>query len=134
MVSVLALLLVSSVLSYGAINETVSKERAKELGATVRTKVVGTNQVGVWLEFAPKGRLQNFCHADLAIGSCDRTVVTANLSPLHQSDDSVLIYFSTDPANLQISTLFVFCKSNGDAPFDIFRFNVGDFVAHDFTH
>jgi hypothetical protein len=131
MLLVLALLVVAPVSSFGAINEAVSPMQAKDLGATIRTEVVGTNQVGVWLEFAPKARFQAFKHAALGISSCDHFVVSADLAPFKQTPESIVIYFSTNPAYLKDSTLFVFCKSNGDAPLEIFSFNVGDFVKRD---
>ena len=54
-VSVLAFLFLASSTCFALIAvETVSKERAKDLGVTISAKMVGTNQVGVWLELHPK--------------------------------------------------------------------------------
>ena len=114
--------------------ETVSKEQAKDLGVMISAKMVGTNQVGVWLEFAPKGRLQTFSSVALTITSDERRVVSATLSPLKQTPDSVVVCFSTDPAYLRTSTLVVFYKSSGIPPVDAFQFDVGDFVTQESLH
>ncbi len=111
--------------------EGVSKQRAKELGATITAKMVGTNQAGVWLEFVPKGKLKAFSSVTLEITSGERSVVTASLSPLKQTPESVVVYFSTDPAYLRTSTLFVYYKSTGFPPYDGFEFKVGDFITQE---
>jgi hypothetical protein len=132
---VLAFLLVTASTSFALIQvETISKERAKELGATISAKMVGTNQVGVWLEFAPKGRLQNFSSVTLEITSGEQRLVSATLSPLKQTPDSVVVYFSTNPVYLATSTLMVFYKSSGIPPYDAFRFDIRDFVTHESLH
>ena len=135
-VSVLAFMLVASSSCFASIVvETISKEQAKDLGATVSAKMVGTNQVGVWLEFAPKGKLQTFSSVSLEISSGEQRIVAATLSPLKQTPDSVVVYFSTAPAYLDTSTLTVFYKvSGGFPPYDACRFNIGDFVTHDSLH
>ena len=117
------------------ITEVSSQQAAKDLGATIRTEVVGTNQVGVWLEFAPKGKLQTFSSVQLEIASGDRKLVSATLSPLKQTPDTVVIYFSTDPAYLSTSTLTLFYKiSGGFPPYDGFRFKVSDCLKHETSH
>jgi len=134
-VSVLAFLFLASSTCFALIEvETVSKEQAKDLGVTISAKMVGTNQVGVWLEFAPKGKLQTFSSMTLEITSGERRLVSATLSPLKQTPDSVVVYFSTDPAYLRTSTLMVFYKSSGIPPYDAFQFHVGDFVTYDSLH
>ena len=35
----------------------------------MRSEMVGTNLVGVWLEFVPKGKLLKFHHVELEINS-----------------------------------------------------------------
>ena len=128
-------MLVASTSCFASIGvETISKARAKDLGATVSAKMVGTNQVGVWLEFAPKGKLQTFSSVSLEISSGEQRLVSATLSPLKQTPDSVVVYFSTDPAHLATSTLMVFYKSSGIPPYDAYRFNIGDFVTYDSLH
>ena len=113
--------------------EPVSKERAaKDYGATIRTETVGTNQVGVWLEFAPKGKLQTFSSVQLEISSGDRTLVSATLAPSKQTADAVVVYFMTDPAHLATSRLTVFYKiSSGLPPYNGIQFNVADFIKHE---
>ena len=131
----LMLLLTSRCLALVMI-ETVSKERAeKDFGATIRTEVVGTNQVGVSLEFAPKGKLQTFSSVQLEITVGERRLVSATLSPLKHTPDTVAVYFSTDPAYLSTSRLTVFYKiSGGFPPYDGIQFNVIDFIKHESSH
>ena len=135
-ISVLALVLFASASCFGSILvESVSKERARQLGVTITTKIVATNEIGVWLEFAPKGELQTFSSATLEITSEERRLVAATLAPLKQTQDSVVVYFSTDTEHLAESTLMIFHKvSGGFPPYDAFSFNVGDFVSHDLVH
>jgi hypothetical protein len=115
--------------------ESVSKEQAaKEFNATMHAQVVGTNQVGVWLEFTPKGKLQTFSSVQLDITSGDRTLVSATLAPLKQTEDDVVVYFMTDPADLSASRFTVFYKTNGGIPpYDGIRFNVADFINHEYN-
>ena len=110
--------------------ETVSREQAeKDFGASIRTEAVGTNQVGVWLEFVPKGKLRTFSSVQLEITSVERKLVSATLAPLKQTPESVVVYFSTDPAYLPGSSLTVFYKINsGDPPYDGIQFKIGDFI------
>ena len=115
--------------------ESISKERAeKDFGATIRIQTVGTNQVGVWLEFAPKGKLQAFSSVRLEIRSAERSVVSATLAPLRQTSDTVVVYFSADPAYLPTSTLTVFYRSSGLPGYDGIQFNVRDFIKHEPSH
>jgi uncharacterized protein YbaA (DUF1428 family) len=113
--------------------EPVSKERAAEdFGAGIRTEMVGTNQVGVWLQFTPKGKLQTFSSVQLEITSGERTLVSATLAPSKQTANVVVVYFMTDPAHLSTSRLTVFYKiSSGIPPYDGIQFNVGDFIKHE---
>ena len=73
------------------ITDVTSEQAAKDLGATIRTEMVGTNQVGVWLEFAPKGKLQTFSSVKLEIGSDDLRLVAATLSPSKRTPDTVVV-------------------------------------------
>src|SRR3974390_548941 len=95
--------------------EAVSKHTAeKELRARIRTELVATKQVGVWLEFAPKGRLREFGFANLEIASPEGgTLVSATLRPLKQNAHSIVIYFSTTPRYLPVIKLTLFVKSGG---------------------
>lgn len=110
--------------------EPVSKEQLeKDFGATIRTETVATNQVGVWLEFKPRGKLQTFSSVQLEITSGERTLVSATLAPLKQTRDVVVVYFSTDPVYLSTSRLTLFYKiSSGFPPYDGIQFNVADFI------
>jgi len=116
--------------------ERLSKEQAeKDFGASIRTEAVGTNQVGVWLEFAPKGKLRTFSSVQLEITSGAHKLVSATLAPLKQTPETVVVYFSTDPAYLPASSLTVFYKiSSGDPPYDGIQFNVSDFIKHGPSH
>ena len=113
--------------------ESVSKWRAKyDLGVTIRTAIIGTNQAGVWLEFAPEGKLATFDSAHLEIKTGERTVVSKNLLPSKQTADRVVLYFSTDPAYLPTSEITLYVKvGNGLPPFAGFQFNIGDFIKDD---
>ena len=115
--------------------ETVSREQAaKDFNATMRTQMVGPNQVGVWLEFTPKGKLQTFSSAQLEITSGEQTLVSATLAPLKQTEEDVVIYFMTDPAHLPASKLTVFYKiSSGIPPYDGIQFILTDFI-HETSH
>ena len=116
--------------------ETVSKERAeKDFGASIRTEAVGTNQVGVWLEFTPKGKLRTLSSVQLEITSGDHKLVSATLAPSKQTPENVVVYFSTDPAYLPGSRLTVFYRiSSGYPPYDGIQFNVADFIKHEASH
>ena len=133
-VSLLTFLLLTSLDCFALVMiEPVSKERAaKEYGATIRSETVGTNQIGVWLQFTPKGKLQTFSSVQLEISSWDRTLVSATLAPLKQTEAGVVVYFVTDPAHLSTSRLTVFYKiSSGFPPYDGIQFNVADFIKHE---
>lgn len=136
-VSSLTLLLLASSRCFALVMiEPVSKEQAlKDFGATIRTETVGTNQVGVWLEFKPKGKLQTFSSVQLEITAGGRTLVLATLAPSKQTPDTVVAYFSTDPAYLSTSRLTVFYRtSSGFPPYDGIQFNVADFIKHKTSH
>ena len=79
--------------------EYVSKERAKALGVTVRSKPVGTS-VYVWLEFKVTGELKQFSHAQLAYAAGDRSLSTT-LLPERPTPASVVVFFSADPETLR---------------------------------
>jgi hypothetical protein len=114
--------------------QAVSKERAeKDFGARIRSEMVATNLVGVWLEFAPKGELQKFHHVELEVTSGGRRLVGADLRPLKHTDKSVVVYFSTDPAYLASSTLTVIVSVDQEYAVG-YQFNVKDFVKHEQPH
>ena len=136
-VSLLTLLFLGSSRCFALVMiEPVSKEQAaKDFGAAIRTETISTNQVGVWLEFTPKGKLQTFSFVQLEITSGERTLVSATLAPLKQTEDIVLVYFMTDQAHLSASKLTIFYKiSSGSPPYDGIQFNVTDFIKHETSH
>jgi hypothetical protein len=116
--------------------ETVSREQAaKDFGATISIETVGTNQVGVRLEFVPKGKLQTFSSVELEITSGEHKLVSATLSPLKQTPETVVVHFSTDPVYLPGSRLTLYYKlSSGWPPYAGVQFNVGDFINHESSH
>ena len=135
-ISVMTLLLFAALPCFALVTvDVVSKDRAeKDLGATIRMETVGTNQVGVWLDFAPKGKLQDVGSVQLEIASAEGTLVSATLSPLKRTADSVVVYFSTTPTYLLRSRLTVYVKSGGWPEYGHgFQFNVSDFVKHELS-
>jgi len=127
-ISVLTFLLVaaSSQCFAEMVGQDVSKERAKELGVAIRSRMANTNEVQVWLEFTTKGELKDFTYAQLGIMAGERSVLSATLLPKHPSPDIVLIFFSADPATMPtcIVTIVVgeFLSMTG------YRFKLKDFV------
>ncbi len=116
--------------------ETVSRGQAeKEFGASIRTEAVGTNQVEVWLEFVPKGKLRTFSSVQLEITSGESKLVSATLAPSKQTPETVVVFFLADPACLPGSRLTVFYKlSSGFPPYDGIQFNVSDFIKQAPSH
>src|SRR5436853_383634 len=76
--------------------EHVTRGRAKELGVEVRSKLAGTNQVNVSLEFKTQGKFEKFAYAQLQILDGERLVLSATLQPERPRKDSVEVYFSAD--------------------------------------
>lgn len=99
--AVLVTLLLSSASPCFALMELeyVSKERAKALGVTVRSKPVGTS-IYVWLEFKTTGELKHFSHARLAYAAGERSLSTT-LLPDRPTPGSVVVFFTADPATLR---------------------------------
>ena len=73
-----------------------TEQAAQELGVKITSEVVATNQIGVWLEFSPHGKLERFSHSELKVVSGGRELVCATLLPLQQTSDKVVLYFSAD--------------------------------------
>lgn len=85
-------------------NADVSREQAKEWGIRIRSQTFSTNQVGVWLEFKPTGKLEGFSHVELEITAGEKNLVSAPL--LATSDGgNTTVHFSVDPAYLPASRL-----------------------------
>ena len=108
----------------------VSVAQAKEWGVTIRTALVATNQVGVWLELSPAGKLATATSALLEIGTANQNRVLKTLLPL--AAGKIIFYFSTEPAYLATSTVTVYATAgNGIPPYTGFQFKMGDFIKSD---
>jgi hypothetical protein len=108
-------------------NMEVSKERAKELGVTIRSHLNGQSGVKVWLEFVPKGGLKDFTRVDLTIRAGEKCLVDAPLLTSHPTPESVTVYFSTDAANLPASVLTIVVQK-GERTRIGYQFKVKDFI------
>ena len=105
----------------------VSKERARELGVTLRSQPNGEAGVAVWLEFKTKGELKNFTHVDVRVTGGGKTLIHAYLQPSRPTPDSFSAYFSADPAWLAASELTIVVK-NGERTLIGYQFKVKDFI------
>ncbi len=105
----------------------VSKERAKAMGVTLRSKPNGDAGVAVWLEFKTQGELKNFAHVEVRVMTGGKTMSHAYLMPSRPTPDSVSAYFSADPAWLATSVLTIVVK-NGERDLVGYQFKVKDFV------
>ena len=111
--------------------EHVSKERAKELGVTIRSTLAHTNEAAVWLEFKAKGELNDFGRAILEIGviaAGERRVLSATLLPEHPTSDTVIVSFSADPAILPTCVVTVMVRGGPLAKSDAYAFRMRDFI------
>jgi hypothetical protein len=106
--------------------EDVTKERARELGVTVRSEDRGAAGVKLWLEFKPQGQLKNFGRAELEVNADGKHVVTAPLLASHPTKDLVSIQFTAAPSYLanSIVTLIVPGGLGGEG----YRFPMKEFV------
>ena len=129
-IAVLAFLVISSSHCYAArlVRGVATEQAAQELGVTIRSEVVATNQIGVWLEFSPHGKLAHFSHGELQVASGGRQSVSATLLPLQQTSDKVVLYFSADAANIKMSTLTVIVSGASGPDPDGYSFAIKDFV------
>lgn len=85
----------------------VSKERAKELGVTLRSRPNGDAGVAVWIEFRAAGVLKNFTRVELRMTSGGKHFMSAPLQATRKPDGVVEAYFSADPDQLAGSTLLI---------------------------
>lgn len=108
-------------------NVEVSKERAKELGVTLRSNVDGENGVKVWIEFEPKGDLKEFSHVTVDISSGGKRLVSAPLLTGRPSPERVAVHFSADPTLLPSSVLTIVVNA-GERTRIGYQFQVKDFV------
>lgn len=104
----------------------VSKERAKELGVTLRSRPNGDAGVAVWIEFRAAGVLKNFTRVELRMTSAGKHLMSASLLA-SRTEDRVEAYFSADPDQLAGSTLLIAVT---DAPRTHigYEFRVNNFV------
>jgi hypothetical protein len=109
------------------LNQDVSRERAKELGVTIRSNLDGENGVKVWLEFVPAGVLKNFTHVDLVIDADGKRLVAAPLLTSRPTPEKVSVHFSADPPYLSTSVLTIVVEDGALGRFG-FRLKVKDFL------
>ena len=83
-------------------------EDAQELGVIIRSQLVASNQVAVWLEFAPRGKLKDFLRGQLEVSSTGgEQFIRVALMPIEQNSDKVVLFFLADPGRVKISTLTI---------------------------
>lgn len=110
--------------------EHVSRERAKQLGVTIRSSLSGTNEVAVRLEFKTQGELKDFGRAVLEIGVVaegEKRALSATLLPEYQTPDTVVLSFSADPATLPKCVLTIMVRGGPRAKSDAYAFRMRDF-------
>ena len=109
--------------------ETVSKERAKELGMKVRSTAAGPGHVQVDLEFKAEGKLKDFSQVDLRLGKGDNLTVSAALREDRSKPGRVAVSFTADSAQLDKLTLRVMVPfTDGGAGGTIYELGVRNFV------
>src|SRR5687767_10527357 len=74
--------------------ESVSKERAKELGMEVRSKAAGPKHVGVELEFKLDGQLKDFSQVDLHFDQGDKPTLHVALREDRSKPGRVAVSFT----------------------------------------
>jgi len=135
-VAVMAILLVAPGRSFALWEiESVSKERAAELGMKIRSERVGPDQVRVELEFKAEGELKTFAEGavngdgsrvELRIGKRDPPAVTAPLRLDRSKPGRVVVGLTADRNQLDELTLWVFVP--GSLGGEIFELRLGDFA------
>lgn len=110
------------------IEEVSTEPVAQELGVKIRSEIVGTNTLTVWLEFLPHGKLEHFRHGELEISSGGRWLVRATLLPLQQTRDRVVLCFSADADYVKMSTVTVIVHGASRPDPDGYKFVIKDFV------
>lgn len=85
----------------------VSKERAKELGITVRSQPSANNDLWVQVEFKPTDPKREFKRADLDITRNGKRLVTASLMPQRPAPDRMRFDFYIDPAALPDASVMI---------------------------
>ena len=128
-ISVLTFLLIAASSQCFAMqaNMDVSRERAKELGVTIRSHTNGEAGVAVWIEFKTQGVLKNFTRVELEITAGGKPLVDAPLLTYRPTPGSVSVYFSADPAYLATSVLTIVVQ-DGERTRIGYQFKVKDFI------
>jgi hypothetical protein len=86
----------------------VSTAEAKQLGMEIHAKPYGTNALLVELEFNVENKLKSFSHVVLRITEGEKPLVTAALREDRPRPGHVTVSFTSDPAQLDKITLWVF--------------------------
>ena len=111
--------------------EHVSRDRAKQLGVTIRSSLAGTNEVDVRLEFKTEGELKDFGRAILDIGVAsegESRVLSATVLPDRSTPDTVVVSFSADPKIMSKCVLTVMVRGGAQAKSDAYEFRMRDFI------
>lgn len=90
--------------------ETVSKERAKELGLEIRATAAGPDAVRIVLEFAKKGQLLSYHRVALEVRDGGKLLVSSTMkdeTPQGKDASRVVVGFAADRTALDKLTLRV---------------------------
>ena len=105
----------------------LSRERAeKEYGIQIGSRLYGSNQFTIWVEFKPNDKLGKFMDASLNIKDGDKTLVHATLQP-ESSPEKIRVSFTTDPEFVASSRLEIL-TSHGGLSMTVFYLNMKDFI------
>lgn len=90
----------------------LDKEKAAEMGITMKSRKNGEAGVMVWLEFKKEGVLENFTYAELRLEDSDgEHLLSAKLrvSPVfhEQPEEITSVAFSVDPLQLENCSFMV---------------------------
>ena len=106
----------------------VSREEAKGMGVTMRSRKNGDAGVEVRLEFKKSGQLKDFKRVELQIGEGKDRIMSASLLPAQPNPGTVAVHFSANPAYLTSSTLMIVVIGDNDLGGEGYRFKVKDFI------
>jgi len=109
--------------------EGMTKARAeKDMGIVIKREFLGlggvTNEAGISIEFAPKGKLERFIFVTLDIYlerpnpnerpyPHYRRLTSVTLKPVVQTKDRVRVFFSVDPQFLDRTDILIHVDSSG---------------------
>jgi hypothetical protein len=121
----------------------MTKQRAeKELGVVMKRAFLGfgsvTNEAGISIEFAPKGRLEGFLFVTLDVYSelpaeneYGLGVASVTLQPVIQTEEKVRVFFTVDPQYLNRTEITIRVRSDDRDVLSLkgygIRFNSADF-------